>query len=170
MTGNWNPGRRAALAVTAILVAGLALGPARNDAAAQETGGMPQERLAVEPLAILTNAGTVHFLVEMARSPAEQTKGLMFRAEVPDGTGMLFLHDPPRPVAMWMRNTPTSLDMLFIDKAGVIRKIATRTTPYSEAVIASDGPVAGVLEIRGGEAERLGIAEGDVVHHPQFDR
>ena len=165
MTGDWNLGRRAALAM---LVAGLAFGPGPNDTAAQEVGGMPQERLAVEPLAILTNAGTVHFLVEMARSSAEQTKGLMFRAEVPDGTGMLFVHEPPRPVAMWMRNTPTSLDMLFIDKAGVIRKIATRTTPYSEDVIAFDGPVAGVLEIRGGEAERLGIAEGDTVHHPEF--
>jgi uncharacterized membrane protein (UPF0127 family) len=94
----------------------------------------------------------------------------MFRVDVPDGTGMLFVHEPPRPVAMWMKNTPTSLDMLFIDATGLIRKIDARTTPYSEAVLASGGPVAGVLEIHGGEAERLGIAVGDVVHHPHFGR
>lgn len=165
------PGRRAALiGMVAALATVMALAVTPDIVSAQESGGVPQERLAIEPLAIRTKGGTVHFLVEMARTSAEQSKGLMFRTEVPDGTGMLFLHEPPRPVAMWMKNTPTSLDMLFIDAAGLVRKIAERTTPYSEAVLASGGPVAGVLEIRGGEAERLGIAVGDAVHHPLFDQ
>jgi uncharacterized membrane protein (UPF0127 family) len=81
---------------------------------------------------------------------------------------MLFVHERPRPVSMWMRNTPTSLDMLFIDEDGTIESIAERTTPFSEAVISSSGPVAGVLEILAGEAERLGIEEGDRVRHPHF--
>jgi uncharacterized membrane protein (UPF0127 family) len=165
MSGKRSFGRRGVLGVMALLPAAWVSG-----SAAQDAGGTPQERLAIEPLAIRTKAGTVHFLVEMARSPAEQSKGLMFRVDVPDGTGMLFVHEPPRPVAMWMKNTPTSLDMLFIDATGLIRKIDARTTPYSEAVLASGGPVAGVLEIHGGEAERLGIAVGDVVHHPHFGR
>lgn len=154
--------RRASLA----LAFGLALLPAV--ALAQATGE-PQPILEQEPLTIETAAGPVNFLVEMARSPAEQMRGLMFRTLVPPGTGMLFVHERPRPVSMWMRNTPTSLDMLFIDEDGTIESIAARTTPFSEAVISSKGPVAGVLEILAGEAERLGIEEGDRVRHPHFE-
>lgn len=137
-------------------------------AGAQATGE-PQPILDQEPLTIETTGGPVGFLVEMARTPAEQSRGLMFRTLVPPGTGMLFVHEQPRPVSMWMRNTPTSLDMLFIDADGTIESIAAHTTPFSEAVISSKGPVAGVLEILAGEAERLGIEEGDRVRHPHFD-
>lgn len=136
--------------------------------ASSQTGGGPQPILAQEPLTIATADGPVGFLVEMARTPREQSRGLMFREQVPPGTGMLFVHDEPRPVSMWMRNTPTSLDMLFIDETGTIESIAAGTTPFSEAVISSRGPVAGVLEILAGEAERLGIEEGDQVRHPHF--
>jgi uncharacterized protein len=153
--------RRAWLAVAVAL----ALLPA---AALAQATGEPQPILDQEPLTIETATGPVSFLVEMARSPAEQSRGLMFRTLVPPGTGMLFLHDRPRPVSMWMKNTPTPLDMLFIDQEGTIESIARDTTPFSETVISSNGPIAGVLEIRAGEAERLGIQEGDRVRHPHF--
>ena len=147
------------------LAAALALHPA---IAAAQTHGEPQPLLDQEPLAIETASGPVEFMVEMARSPAEQSRGLMFRDEVPPLTGMIFLHDRPRPISMWMRNTPTSLDMLFIDEAGVIRAIAAETVPFSETVISAPGPMAAVLEILGGEAARLGIEPGDRVRHPHF--
>jgi uncharacterized protein len=137
-------------------------------AALAQATGEPQPILDQEPLTIETATGPVSFLVEMARSPAEQSRGLMFRTLVPPGTGMLFVHDRPRPVSMWMRNTPTALDMLFIAEDGTIESIAADTTPFSETVISSNGPVAGVLEIKAGEAERLGIQEGDRVRHPHF--
>lgn len=146
------------------LVLCLALLPA----AARAQGGEPQPILEQEPLTIETASGPVDFTVEMARRPSEQSRGLMFRQLVPPGTGMLFVHAAPRRVTMWMRNTPTSLDMLFIDETGVIETIARRTTPFSTDVISSGGPVTGVLEILGGEADRLGIAEGDRVRHPHF--
>jgi len=137
-------------------------------AALAQATGEPQPILDQEPLTIETAGGPVSFLVEMARTPAEQSRGLMFRTLVPPGTGMLFVHERPRQVSMWMRNTPTSLDMLFIDEQGTIESIARDTTPFSETVISSNGPIAGVLEIRAGEAERLGIQEGDRVRHPRF--
>jgi uncharacterized protein len=149
-----------------VLAIALALLPAT--AVAQATGE-PQPILDQEPLTIETAGGPVTFLVEMARTPAEQSRGLMFRTLVPPGTGMLFVHTRPRQVSMWMRNTPTALDMLFIDQDGTIESIARDTTPFSETVISSNGPVAGVLEIRAGEAERLGIQEGDRVRHPHFN-
>lgn len=156
--------RRRLLALMLALAPAVALAPL----AAQAQSGEPQPILEQEPLAIETASGPVAFTVEMARTAREQSMGLMFREFVPEGTGMLFVHAQPRPVSMWMRNTPTSLDMLFIAADGTIESIAARTTPYSEAVISSKGAVAGVLEIKAGEAERLGIAEGDRVRHPHF--
>ena len=133
-----------------------------------QTHGEPQPLLDLEPLTIETKAGPVAFMVEMARTPMQQMRGLMFRDEVPPLSGMIFLHDRPRPISMWMKNTPTSLDMLFIDEAGVIQGIAAETVPFSETVINSPGPMAAVLEILGGDAERLGIEVGNVVRHPHF--
>ena len=150
-----------------LLAAVLALALLPAAVMAQSTG-TPQSQLETEPLTIETTDGPLTFEVEMATTPMQQSRGLMFRDEVPPLTGMLFVHSPPRPISMWMRNTPTSLDMVFINEEGVITGIAERTTPFSEAVISSPGPMAGVLEILGGEAERLGIAPGNTVDHPFF--
>ena len=150
-----------------LLAAAMALALLPTAALAQ-SAGEPQPKLPTEPLTIETADGPLTFEVEMAATPMQQSRGLMFRDEVPPMTGMLFVHEPPRPISMWMRNTPTSLDMIFINDEGVITGIAERTTPFSETVISSPGPMAGVLEILGGEAERLEIAPGDTVDHPFF--
>jgi len=153
--------RRSAIA----LVLACCLLPA---AASAQSRGAPQPVLEQEPLTIETANGSVDFTVELARTPMQQMRGLMFRDEVPPGTGMLFTYDAARPLSMWMKNTPTSLDMLFIDADGVIRGIEAETVPFSETVITSPAPVTAVLEILGGEAERLGIEPGDRVRHPHF--
>ena len=69
---------------------------------------------------------------------------------------------------MWMRNTYISLDMVFIRADGVIHRIEARTEPMSERIISSEGPVAAVLELAGGAAERLGLKPGDRVRHSIF--
>ncbi len=147
------------------LAAALLLSPLTGHA---QTHGQPQPLLDQEPLTVETASGPVDFMVEIARTPSQQMRGLMFRDEVPPLSGMIFLHDRPRPISMWMKNTPTSLDMLFIDEAGVIRGIEAETVPFSETVISAPGPMAAVLEILGGESERLGIDVGDQVRHPHF--
>jgi uncharacterized membrane protein (UPF0127 family) len=58
--------------------------------------------------------------------------------------------------------------MLFVNSTGLITHIAHRTTPLSEAIVSSNGEVAGVLEIAAGEAQRRGINIGDRVRHPAF--
>ncbi len=70
---------------------------------------------------------------------------------------MLFPHEVPREVTMWMRNTYIPLDMVFIRADGTVHRIEKRTEPMSERVISSEGPVAAVLEIAGGTAEKLGL-------------
>ena len=148
-----------------VLVAAVLLWPLSGHA---QSHGEPQPLLDQVPLEIETRGGPVAFMVEVAQTPAQQMRGLMFRDEVPPSTGMIFLYDRPRLISMWMKNTPTSLDMLFIDEAGVIRTIEAATVPFSETVISSRGPMTAVLEILAGEAERLGIEVGDLVRHPHF--
>ncbi|MBL8677109.1 MAG: DUF192 domain-containing protein, partial [Alphaproteobacteria bacterium] len=55
---------------------------------------------------------TILFQVEVAETPKERAKGLMFRTTLPDDGGMLFLFPEAQPVAMWMKNTILSLDMI----------------------------------------------------------
>jgi uncharacterized membrane protein (UPF0127 family) len=71
-------------------------------------------------------------------------------------------------VSMWMKNTYLSLDMIFIRADGRILRIAEKTTPESEAIISSGGPVRGVLEVIAGTAKKYGIGPGDQVVHSLF--
>ena len=129
----------------------------------------PQPKLPMEPLTIVTHDGKRHaFKVEMALTSEQQMTGLMFRPDVPADEGMLFDWGQPRESAMWMRNTITSLDMVFITAEGRILRIAERTVPYSLASIESRGPVRATLELRAGTAERLGLRVGDKVEQRIF--
>ncbi len=139
-------------------------------AEAQEiTGAQPE--LPKEKLAIVTRDGKRHeFDVEMALSPQQQEVGLMFRKSVPAEGGMLFDWGTPRDSMMWMRNTVSSLDMVFINQDGTIRRIAENTTPESLATIDSGGPVRAALELAAGTARRLGIHVGDKVEQRIFSK
>jgi len=76
---------------------------------------------------------------------------------------MIFPMDPPRMSSFWMKNTVSSLDLLFIRADGTIARIAADAVPYSMSPIDSGEPVAAVLEIAGGRAAELGISEDDKV-------
>ena len=123
-----------------------------------------------EMLEIVSKSGVHVFAVEVMRTPEDRAKGLMFRRELADGRGMLFDFSPEQNVSMWMKNTFLSLDMIFIRADGRILRIAEHTTPQSEAIIPAGGPVRGVLEVIAGTSKKLGIAAGDRVAHPLFER
>ena len=119
--------------------------------------------------------GAHAFTVEIAKTAQEQERGLMFRTDIPANGGMLFAPYPPdggapREASFWMKNTPSPLDIIFIRADGTIATIAENTVPYSETSVPSGEPVAAVLEIRGGRAAELGIAEGDKVSWPGHGR
>lgn len=120
-------------------------------------------------LTIETADGETHeFEVELAETNAERAQGLMFRRSLEEGTGMLFLYPRSRRISMWMKNTFIPLDIIFIDEVGRIVRIAQRTIPESTASISSGGPAKAVLEVNAGVTQRLGIDEGDQVHHPDL--
>jgi uncharacterized membrane protein (UPF0127 family) len=62
-----------------------------------------------------------------------------------------------------MRNTPNSLDIIFIRQDGTIATIGENAVPFSEAKVDSGEPIAAVLELAGGRSAELGIAAGDKV-------
>ncbi|RED50983.1 DUF192 domain-containing protein [Aestuariispira insulae] len=119
-------------------------------------------------LTIITQEGKQEFLVEVARTEKQRARGLMFRKGLEERAGMLFDYGYPQRASMWMKNTLIPLDMLFVRSNGIIEKIVERTTPHSLSTISSKGEVRAVLELKGGMAEKLGIAVGDRVQHPIF--
>ncbi len=123
----------------------------------------PVSGLEVIPLTITTLGDTHRFRVEVARSPQEQARGLMFRTEMGPDEGMLFPYDQPRVLSFWMRNTVIPLDLIFIDAEHRIINIAENAVPYSEESILSDAPAVAVLELNGGRARELGIVAGNKV-------
>jgi uncharacterized membrane protein (UPF0127 family) len=132
-------------------------------------GGEPQaDRARTVPVRIAGGSGAHVFQAELAGTQAEQARGLMFRTDLVADSAMLFAPYPPgggepRETSFWMKNTPTSLDIVFIRADGTIARIAENTVPFSEAPVPSGEPVSAVLELRGGRAAELGIGEGDTV-------
>lgn len=148
-----------------ILLLGLAL-PWGAERALGQGGLVTFER---DRLSIETASGKkLGFDVELALDFRQQAQGLMFRRSLPKHGGMLFVYEPERMVAMWMKNTLIPLDMLFIGPDGHIVRVVERAVPQSLETITAPRPVAGVLEINGGAAARLGIQPGDRVLYPAF--
>lgn len=114
-------------------------------------------------LCIISAGKTRAFTVEVAASPAQQSRGLMFRTELADDKGMIFPFAQVRMASFWMKNTVIPLDIIFVLPDGRIENIVENTVPYSLDQVESTAPVAAVLELRGGLTAELGIKAGDTV-------
>ena len=103
------------------------------------------------------------FDIWIARTRAQQTRGLMFVRELPKHTGMLFVYSEPGRRSMWMKNTYVPLDIAFIRADGVISSIVENAEPLSLRSLSSAEPVTYVLELGGGVTESLAIRDGDSI-------
>ncbi|WP_336762685.1 DUF192 domain-containing protein [Asaia sp. VD9] len=150
---------------SSLLLASLGIGmPAFPISAAETRPVAAQAALEKASLSITDRQGNKHdFTVEIARTQKEKEAGEMARTSVPDGTGMLFLFNPPEAAAMWMHDTPVSLDIVFIGADGRIQAIAERAVPFSERRLTGQGESVAVLETAAGAMEKAGIVVGDLV-------
>mgnify|MGYP002072606588 FL=1 len=154
----------AGLCALALALAACSPGVAqKQETRSAEASRHPVSGLEVVPLTVHSARGPHRFRVEVARSGAEQSRGLMFRTQMGADEGMIFPMDPPRMAAFWMKNTVIPLDIIFIGADGRISNIAANTVPYSLESVVSDGAAKAVLELNGGRASELGIAPGDRV-------
>jgi uncharacterized membrane protein (UPF0127 family) len=112
------------------------------------------------PLTIEAGGSTYRFTVEIADDPAERSQGLMFREHLDENAGMLFLYPDERPRTFWMKNTPLPLDIIFIDRNGLVVHVAAEARPFDLTTIESVAPAQSALEVRGGLAAQLGIGPG----------
>lgn len=128
--------------------------------------GDAETRLRTIPLAIVTADGARHaYVVEVAETPDDQARGLMYRKRLTSGGGMLFPFQPPRPASFWMMNTYIPLDMIFVLPDRRIESILSDVPPHTEDQRRSLGRVAAVLELNAGEAARIGAKPGDRVEY-----
>ena len=113
------------------------------------------------PVAVIRGpGGAVEVSLEVAATPAERERGLMYRRSLAEGRGMLFVFDADGNQSFWMKNTLIPLDLLFIARDGTVVGIHANATPLSTADIAVGKPSRYVLEVPGGWAARHGISAG----------
>jgi uncharacterized membrane protein (UPF0127 family) len=131
--------------------------------AAARAADLPRDVVLVE-----TTSSQYRFEVEVADDATERAEGLMFRESLADNAGMLFLYQETRPVEFWMKNTPLSLDIVFVREDGTIARIAESTTPMSQDLIPSGEPVRAVLEVKAGTMRQLGVTAGDRIRNTTY--
>ena len=116
------------------------------------------------PITATAIIGGRELQLEVANTPSQQAQGLMFRPPLADDRGMLFPFTPARPVAFWMKNTPSPLDIIFL-LDGEVKAIARNATTCKTdpcPIYPENGVVAdNVLEVRAGLTQELGLQEGD---------
>ena len=158
------------LAAIAVVVAGLvALYLFSGKAPSSASESRADNRAMVLPfdpqqLVVETAKGERPFTIEIADSEEERERGLMFREQMDDDHGMLFVFEEQREVGFWMKNTPMALDLVFIGQDGVIKAVK-QGEPQSEAVISPGQPVRFVLELKKGIAASNDIERGNRVRH-----
>lgn len=126
---------------------------------------------AQDSLAIRGDGLSAHFTAEVALTPEEKARGLMFRETMAPFHGMLFVYEHPQRVSFWMRNTLISLDMVFVDATGTVRNVHPNATPQSDTAIpGGSDDIQFVFEINGGLAAMLGLTAGAEIQHPAIDQ
>lgn len=101
--------------------------------------------------------------LEVAATPQQQQQGLMYRTELAQNRGMLFIFNPPRVAQFWMKNTLIPLDMIFL-KDGRVKAVIDNVPPCRLDPCETYGPVTPVdqvIELAAGRAKSLGIQQGD---------
>jgi uncharacterized membrane protein (UPF0127 family) len=105
---------------------------------------------------------------ELLTKPAEIAHGMMYRDALPQDRGLLFIHDKPAPYRYFMSNVKAPLDIIFMDSHRQIVEISAETPPCTSKPASC--PTYGghyyeqfVLELRAGEAQRLGLHKGQTL-------
>lgn len=107
---------------------------------------------------VIFGADTV--VAEVAATADERAEGLMYRDDVPDGTGMLFVFEDSQPRAFWMANTYVPLDVAYMDPSYRIVDIIAMEPLVTDSY-PSDHAAMFALEVRQGWFEEKGIGVGD---------
>jgi len=121
------------------------------------------QKLAVRDLPIERDGQQITVVkAEIARTGDERSKGLMYRKNLPDGEGMLFVFERDEVLSFWMKNTYIPLSIAFIASDGRIVDIKDMY-PHDENTVVSSRSVRYALEVPMGWFSRAGVRQGDTV-------
>ena len=117
---------------------------------------------ACDKVRISNPAEKLEVAVEIARTPVESERGLMYRTKLPEKQGMIFLYSTPQnpnQVGFWMKNTLIPLDIAFFDSSGTIFDIKTMQpcTTANCLVYRTKAPYSGALEMNAGFFGSVGM-------------
>jgi uncharacterized membrane protein (UPF0127 family) len=129
------------------------LSPAAAAAAA------PQHIVVLEPV----GADPVRVRVEVAQTPPERQRGLMFRKQLDPDAGMLFVFERPQHNVFWMHNTYLPLDMIFITRDWNVLGVVENATPQTDSPREVPGDSLYVLEVNAGWSRQHGVTQGTKV-------
>jgi uncharacterized protein len=125
-----------------------------------QKAGTTSAPASIASVAIDTGSRKVAFRVEVALTPEEHARGLMYRSQLAADAGMIFVFESPSVQRFWMKNTLIPLDMIFIGKDRRIVGIVEDAVPETETERMVGAPSLYVLEISGGLSAQLGIKRG----------
>ncbi len=112
---------------------------------------------------IALRVGASSINVELARTPDEHARGLMYRKSMPEDSGMLFLFSESREQIFWNKNTLIPLDIIWVQDKQVVGLIQLPVIADGLKTVSSQKNVDAVLEVNLGWAERHGIKIGDAL-------
>ncbi len=104
------------------------------------------------------------FRVEVASTPQERARGLMYRDHLDEDAGMLFIFEDVGLYSFWMKNTLIPLDMIWLDDDGTVVYIAEDVQPCGSGTCPLINPgkeARYVLEVNGGTSDKIGLKVGD---------
>ena len=106
------------------------------------------------------------FSVEIADTSEERRQGLMFREDLGENEGMLFVYGEESPRSFWMKNTVIPLDIIFLDSNMEVINIQKanpepNTSDENLSTYQSERPAQYVLEINQNRSEEIGLEKGD---------
>ncbi len=131
----------------------------RSQASAPST---PPPAAPVSKVVFLTASGDVPVQVEVADTPAERSRGLMFRRELAPDRGMIFVFDEVSDHEFWMKNTYIPLDMIFVSSDRRVVGVVN-AAPLDETAVGVGKPSKYVIEVNAGFARKYGIDGGTLV-------
>jgi len=123
---------------------------------AQDGSTLPTEKLVIH---------NQTFTVEIANTPEQRNRGLMYRDSMPARHGMIFLFERSAAVGFWMKNTRIPLDIIYMSQQGAITGIFT-LQPYDETGVQNPPEARIVLELNAGQARELNLKTGDTLRLP----
>ncbi len=137
--------------------------PTMTPEASTQTPVNAGQNLLVSAMATLPK--NIEIQLEVAQTPEQQQKGLMYRPALPDNRGMLFVFPSAQPVKFWMKNVPVALDMVFLEQ-GIVKYIQASAPSCVQEPCSTYGPnvpIDKVIELRSGLAAELGLQIGDKI-------